>query len=246
MMQKLNWRNRLILILIIGSAAIYFLHYLIFRDIYHIFIYMIGDIAFLPIEVLLVTLIINEVLNAREKRKRLGKLSMVIGAFFNEIGTDLLIHFSNNDPGVERLQEKLCISPDWSDKDFNAVQQDIMRHEYEVDMEEIDLQRLKDFMTGKRDFIMGVLVNPSLLEHETFTKLLQAISHLTEELHYRKDFTTLPESDINHLSVDITRAYTHLVREWVDYMQHLKNKYPYLFSLAMRTNPFDLKASPIV
>jgi hypothetical protein len=26
----------------------------------------------------------------------------------------------------------------------------------------------------------------------------------------------------------------------------LKDNYPYLFSLAMRTNPFDLSASPIV
>jgi hypothetical protein len=29
-------------------------------------------------------------------------------------------------------------------------------------------------------------------------------------------------------------------------MKHLKTEYPYLFSLAMRTNPFDLEASPIV
>jgi hypothetical protein len=30
------------------------------------------------------------------------------------------------------------------------------------------------------------------------------------------------------------------------YMQHLKQNYPYLFSLAMRTNPFDANASAIV
>jgi len=29
-------------------------------------------------------------------------------------------------------------------------------------------------------------------------------------------------------------------------MEHLKVNYPYLFSLAMRTNPFDRDASPIV
>jgi hypothetical protein len=31
--------------------------------------------------------------------------------------------------------------------------------------------------------------------------------------------------------------------EWVEYMKHLKNEYPYLFSFAMRTNPFDDKAT---
>jgi len=37
-----------------------------------------------------------------------------------------------------------------------------------------------------------------------------------------------------------------LANEWVDYMRHLKNNYPFLFSLAMRTNPFDQDASVII
>jgi len=37
-----------------------------------------------------------------------------------------------------------------------------------------------------------------------------------------------------------------LVHQWLDYMKHLKDNYPYLFSLAMRANPFDQDASPIV
>jgi hypothetical protein len=44
------------------------------------------------------------------------------------------------------------------------------------------------------------------------------------------------------LAGDITRSYRLVLREWVSYMQHLKNNYPYLFSLAMRTNPFDPEA----
>jgi hypothetical protein len=34
--------------------------------------------------------------------------------------------------------------------------------------------------------------------------------------------------------------------EWLTYMQYLKQYYPYLFSLAMRKNPFDRNASVIV
>jgi hypothetical protein len=37
-----------------------------------------------------------------------------------------------------------------------------------------------------------------------------------------------------------------LVTEWLSYMRHLSDSYPYLFSLAMRTNPFDPQASPEV
>ena len=56
----------------------------------------------------------------------------------------------------------------------------------------------------------------------------------------------MPDTDYKHLSGDIKRAYTLLIHEWLDYMKHLKDNYPYLFSLAMRTNPFDRDASPIV
>jgi len=51
---------------------------------------MLGDVAFVPIEVLLVTLIIHRLLSEREKRTRLEKLNMVIGAFFSEMGTDVI------------------------------------------------------------------------------------------------------------------------------------------------------------
>ncbi len=47
---------------------------------------MVGDIAFVPIEVLMVTLIIHRLLTEREKRAMLKKMNMVIGAFFQRSG----------------------------------------------------------------------------------------------------------------------------------------------------------------
>ena len=34
--------------------------------------------------------------------------------------------------------------------------------------------------------------------------------------------------------------------EWIVYLHHLKHDYPYLFSLALRTNPLDANASVVV
>jgi hypothetical protein len=90
------------------------------------------------------------------------------------------------------------------------------------------------------------LENPNLLEHESFTDLLWSVFHLTEELIYRANIRQLPETDYEHLASDIKRAYTLLVFEWLSYLKHLKDDYPYLFSLMVRTNPFDPDASPIV
>jgi len=147
----LNWQVILGISLITLSAVLYFLHYVIFKDAHHIVIYLLGDIAFVPIEVLLVTLLIHRLLEAREKRAMLKKLNMVIGVFFSEVSTVLLKSFSG-------------------------------------------------------------------------------------------DVKNLPDTDYTHLAGDIKRAYVLLIIEWLAYMKHLKEDYPYLFSLAVRTNPLDPNA----
>ncbi|MBI4698905.1 MAG: hypothetical protein HY758_08385 [Nitrospirae bacterium] len=245
-MKLFNWQTIFGLMLIALSAAVYFIHYLIFRDAYHIFYYMISDFAFVFIEVLLVTLVIHGVLSMREKRALLEKLNMIIGVFFSETGTALLTYLSDCDPRLDRIKAELLVTNNWSDKDFSAVSQNLKGYPFEVDMKKINLEHLRDFLTGKRDFLVRLLENPNLLEHESFTEFLWAVFHLTEELNSRKDLGQLPATDYSHLSGDIKRAYSSLVREWLSYMEHLKDNYPYLFSLAIRTNPFDENASPIV
>ena len=94
--------------------------------------------------------------------------------------------------------------------------------------------------------MLRLLENPILLERESFTELLRAVFHLRDELLHRGDMSQLPESDKAHLEGDIRRAYSLLTQQWLQHMKYLKNHYPYLFSLAMRTNPFDPEASPVV
>jgi len=115
-----------------------------------------------------------------------------------------------------------------------------------VESQKGDLENLKNFLLEKRAFLLGLLENPNLLEHESFTELLWAVFHLTEELAFRIDLKQLPKTDVQHLSGDIRRAYVLLISEWLAYMKHLRDSYPYLFSLAARMNPFDPHASPIV
>jgi hypothetical protein len=94
--------------------------------------------------------------------------------------------------------------------------------------------------------MVRLLENPLLLDHESFTRLLRAVFHFTEELEAREDLKKLPESDLDHLAGDAHRAYHLLVLEWLCYMKYLKDTHPYLFSLAMRTNPFDRASTPVV
>lgn len=185
-------------------------------------------------------------LNRREKGAILQKLNMVIGVFFSEAGTRLLAYFSKFDPELDPLKMDLIVTNDWSERDFLRVNRRLKNYNYTVKIQKTDLVDLRHFLIGKRDFLLRLLENPILLEHECFTSVLRAVFHLTEELAYRTDVSELPDTDIAHLSGDIKRAYMLLVCQWLDYMKHLKLHYPYLFSLALRTNPFDREASPIV
>lgn len=245
-MKRLNWQILLGLSLIALSAFFYLIHYAIFKDAHHIFIYMVGDIAFVPIEVLLVTLIIHRLLSGREKRSMLKKLNMVIGAFFSEVGTRLLKSFYEFDTHIDRIGKDLVVTNDWSARKFSRVGKHLKKYDYIVDSKKGDLGDLQGYLVGKRVFLLRLLENPNLLEHESFTELLWAVFHLTEELAHRRDVKQLPDADYEHLSGDIKRAYALLISEWLAYMKHLKNDYPYLFSLSIRTNPFNPNASPEV
>ena len=244
--ERVSWQIRVGALLILLSALLYLIEYIIFRDPHHIFVYMLGHIAFVPINVLMVTLILQKLLSYREKRAMLKKLNMVIGAFFSEVGSELLTYFSESDPEVDRIRNEILASDNWNEKEFLDLSIRLKSHNCKIDIREVDLELLRSFLIGKRDFLLRLLENPNLMEHESFTELLWAVFHLTEELSKRGDMSQLPDTDYIHLAGDIRRAYISLIYQWLDYMKHLKDDYPYLFSLAMRMNPFDPDASPIV
>lgn len=245
-MRRRPWQIFIGIFLITLSAFTYILHFVIFRDPHHIFIYLLGDIAFVFIEVLLVTLVLHELLQLRDRRSRLKKLNMLIGTFFSEAGTELLRYFSDIDPSIEQIRKYLLIDSSWDASQLQTVSKKLRRHSFSIEFKRIDLEKMKIFLLSKREFFVRLLENPSVLEHQTFTMLLQAVFHLTDELDHRKTLRNLPDKDEQHLSGDIKRAYDQLVFQWLNYMLYLQKNYPYLFSLAMRTNPFDKQASVIV
>ncbi len=185
-------------------------------------------------------------LNRREKQTKLRKMHMLIGVFFSEVGTKLIADFSSFDPTLHTIRDKLVITTNWTTKDFQAIREQIKGYRCSYDTDCADLKGLYQHLASKRDFLVRLLENPVLLEQESFTELLLAVFHLTEELSYRQNFTEMIESDKMHLAGDVKRVYQMLVEQWLFYLQYLQGHYPYLFSLAIRTNPFDKKANPVV
>jgi len=189
---------------------------------------------------------IESIIEERERKSRIEKLNMIIGIFFSEVGTKILKKMSAHDSSIDEIRSALIVSNNWSDAEFARARQVLVKHVYNLDSHAVPLEDLHSFLGHHKGFLLALLENPQLIEHDSFTPLLQALFHLTEELMAREKLTGLPETDYAHLSGDINRVYRLLMIEWLTYMQYLKQNYPYLFSLAMRQNPFDKKASVIV
>jgi hypothetical protein len=247
MKKRWLWHLTLALALLGGSTAVYVIHYLIFHDLHHIFIYLIGDIAFLFITILFVTVVFENVLARREKKALLKKMNMVIGAFFSALGRDLLVKFPELVENTADLAPRLVFGKAWTRGDYAAAMESARTFAYKVRVTPASLRDLRACLLDNRVFLLGLLENPNLLEHEGFTDLLWAVFHLAEELEMRPEsLEGLPAADYAHLAVDVKRAYALIAREWLAYARHLQESYPFLFALAVRINPFSPTASAIV
>ena len=238
--------SRLAVLLIGVSAALYLVHYLLFRDLRTVLFYFVMDIAFLPVSVLVVGVIIEGLLARRERRTVRNKLNMVIGAFFSEVGNRLLTTLT---PAVDRgedLHAHLGVNGHWSKHDFDQGAAFARAFDHTIDIDLLDLPALRDQLTAHRDFMVRLLENPLLLEHTQFTDLLWSIFHLCEELDYRPRLSDLPRADRVHLAGDTRRVYGQLAATWVEYAQHLKAAYPFLFALVVRTHPFQEDPSAVI
>ncbi len=190
--------------------------------------------------------ITQTMIKRRDKEIRDEKLNMMVGLFFSEMGARLLKSLAQADPDADSLVSELSISAAWTEQQFQEQIVRLTQFAYKVDADRVSLADLQSFLREKGDFLLRLLENPTLLEQESFTELLRAIFHLRDELINRDRLADLPKADKKHLVGDMERIYKLLARQWLIYMKYLKKNYPYLFSLALRTNPFDSQATPVI
>ena len=241
-MVPLPWHVKLGCTLVGCSVIVYVIKLTLIDNLPGTIEYIFNSAGFLFINVLFVTLVINGLLSRRAKNERLEKLNMVIGIFFIEVGNELLKRIIPADNDRSGFGKSFFL--DGKEKpDTLAMQNAATNHSFRLNPEIIDLKEMQDFLQEKRNFLLRLMENPVMLEHQSFTFLLQSAFHLTAELGHRKDPDNLTVSDRTHLSGDISRVYQALTNEWINYMGYLYLNYPYLYSLAVRTNPYDPNVS---
>jgi hypothetical protein len=241
-MNEWKWILRLAAVFLATSIVIYVAQILLFHKDEETFFLLFQDMAFLPVHTLLVVIILETLLKRFEHLSMMKKLNMIVGVFFIEVGSDLLRLFSYFDKTSPEALKLLQINNDWTDADFTNAQNQIREINFKIDSRTGYIGDMQSFFKSKRQAMIRMMENPNLLEHESFTDMLLAVLHLGEELVARSNLEATTEKDHLHLAGDMSRAYNALIIEWLSYMRHLKNAYPYLYSLAVRTNPFNPEA----
>jgi hypothetical protein len=216
----------------------YLIDYLIFRDTRQLLIQLVDNLAFIPISVFIVVVVLGRLIARQEKLQILHKLNMVVGAFFSEVGNTLIHRLLNAYERNEEISKSFSIDGSWTRERFKSAIASSVSIASEPDGHAINFEELKAFLTSKRQFLLNLLENPNLMEHDQFSDLLWAIFHLAEELEARPCVTGLSGPDLKHIEGDIGRVYGQLISQWLSYAEHLKDTYPYLFSLTVRMNPF--------
>jgi len=237
---------RIGLLLIIISTALYCIQIYNFNSARDTFFYLLQDLAFVPLQVIIVTLVLDKLLTAREKQEKLLKLNTVISAFFGELGAAAISRMSASNLNLSALQGGLRVDSEWNEAEFMKVSNMVKGLKFQVECTAEQLVSLREFLLANKSYLIRMFDNPNLLEHDAFTEMLWAMLHVSEELASRESLEGLPKNDMAHLSNDVMRAYRFLTIEWVSYMKYLKKDYPYLFSLAIRKNPFEGKGSVII
>jgi len=237
-MKRVVNNTLLIIILTISSAFIYFIQIVLFHNQEDTYFYFFQDLAFVPIQVLIVTLLLNKLIKIIGDYQNRKKVNVIISAFFSEMGTSIVCEFSKlneNLDGVCEIIDHLDFK-----RNINDAKKRIKDYNIKIQVTVDTLENLAFILTSKKTYLISMLENSSLLEHDSFTDMLWSVFHIVDELQTR-DLKNLSQADLNHLSQDILRAYRLIILEWLDYMKYLSTEYPYLYDLALRKNPFNRK-----
>jgi hypothetical protein len=224
-------------ILTLSSAAIYTIQNLIFHHPQDTFFYMFQDVAFVPVQVAIVTFIINRLLNVMEQQKKNKKINVIISTFFTEAGMSIMNAMSEFNRNQADLNKLIKVN-DLKKTNEKMVKGAVASFKFDIYADPERLDELAALLAEKKSFMLSLLENSNLLEHDSFTDMIWAVFHVSDELQNRGELRKLPQSDISHLSNDILRAYPALIQEWVGYMAYLRDDYPFLYEAAKKRSPF--------
>ncbi|MDU6249175.1 MAG: hypothetical protein E6612_09700 [Paeniclostridium sordellii] len=187
------------------------------------------NLCFIPINSLVVTIILEKLIDYRAKKDRIEKINMLVGIFFTEVGGKLMHLIIDSDKDAKNYITNF--------EDLNNIKKCLNEYDYKVDMNNIDLCSIKNILLENNNLFVTLISNENVFQHQIFTDLLMSVVHLRDEIIFMEKDDSL-ELNINHLENDVIRVYKNISIQWISYLEYLNKSYPFLYNNAIRVNPF--------
>lgn len=228
-MKKIRYYFVISFILIALSAVMFLIHYLVFGQALNTAYYSLMNLCFIPINSLVVTIILEKLIDYRAKKDRIEKINMLVGIFFTEVGGKLMHLIIDSDKDAKNYITNF--------EDLNNIKKCLNEYDYKVDMNNIDLCSIKNILLENNNLFVTLISNENVFQHQIFTDLLMSVVHLRDEIIVMEKDDNL-ELNINHLENDVIRVYKNISIQWISYLEYLNKSYPFLYNNAIRVNPF--------
>ncbi len=123
--------------MIIAAIIIFGTNYLVLKDTHSIVSYVWLHIGFIPIDIIIVAFILEDIIEQKEKEAIYEKLDMLISTFFTEIGNELIEEFSSANE-FKASTSYLKAIPNWDNAEYDKQLKKLKNAniDFNVDIEE--------------------------------------------------------------------------------------------------------------
>ena len=159
MSKRLSWKVKFSIIMVLLIIIIYGSNYLVLGDAEHIISYVWTHLGFIPVDILLVAFLLDEIIEKKEKEAMLEKLDMLMSTFFSEVGNELISQLSTVNK-YKASTENLKSIKNWNEEDFDNKLSELKKSTVDfsadvpVEQREEFLENLRTLLAGKREFII--------------------------------------------------------------------------------------------
>ena len=215
------------------------LYFVAFNDRQYVYFTIVHGIVEAPFNMLVTGVLFNYILNRKEKSSEKGKTDMLIGIFYSEVGNELLRLFLESDRYVEYFREKFMIKREWKEADYKKLILESDSIEHSINIENIDLLKLKEKLGNVTGLSMDLLTSTSLQNKDDFNIIVNNVFYLKGELDDRNIEAGLEEYEKVHLQKIVNELYLKLIKMWVSHMYYRQSSNEQMFVKALIKSPFD-------
>jgi hypothetical protein len=220
-------------ILSISTLALYFINYLIFGDAHYLIKSFSDKLAFMPIYVFITVVVAEQLLRQSEKNEIARRTNALVGTFFNELGYDIIRILTKYDSNFSALNHTIQFDNGWDASKVKKIHKLAESYIYGAPKGIEDVLEIGQLLMEKKDFLLILMSNASLIEKDEFSELLLAVNHIYEALKTMGDVSDMSDDLVEHVHSDIEKVYRCLIRVWASYLSIIEKEDPYLYRLTI-------------